>query len=74
MNVTPEQVQICTKKKRKNCFEVATPNRVYYLVADNESEMKSWMDTIKQTLTVGKQNGNSEAAVRNNYFLMITIR
>jgi hypothetical protein len=33
-------------------LEVATPNRMYYLVADNESEMKSWMDTLKQTLTI----------------------
>jgi len=63
-NVKPEQVQICNKKKKKNCFEVETPNRTYYLVAESESEMKSWMEIIKQTLPTGKQNGNGEAAAK----------
>jgi len=61
-NVKPEQVQNCTKKKKKNCFEVETPNRTYYLVAESESEMKSWMEIIKQTLPNGKQNPNGETA------------
>eukprot|EP01118_Nematostelium_gracile_P019396 TRINITY_DN897_c0_g3_i1.p1 TRINITY_DN897_c0_g3~~TRINITY_DN897_c0_g3_i1.p1 ORF type:complete len:441 (-),score=138.81 TRINITY_DN897_c0_g3_i1:612-1934(-) len=49
--VTTEQVQICTKKKKKNCFEVATPNRTYFLVAENENDMNKWMEAVKQSLS-----------------------
>jgi len=56
-NVKPDQVQICSKKKKKNCFEIETPNRTYYLFAESEAEMKSWMEIIKQSLPSSKPNG-----------------
>jgi hypothetical protein len=37
--VTVDQVLISqSKKKRKNVFEIQTPNRVYYLSAETEPE------------------------------------
>jgi RAC serine/threonine-protein kinase len=63
-NVGPEQISICTKKKKKNCFEVATPNRTYFLVAESENEMKLWMEAIKQSVSGTKQNGSSDSPVK----------
>lgn len=56
--VSPQQVQVCTKKKKKNCFEVATPNRTYYLVSDSERDMNNWMEAIKLSIS-GKGSGMS---------------
>jgi hypothetical protein len=47
-------VQLCNKKKKKNCFEVATPNRTYFLVAETEEEMNKCMESVKQSINGGK--------------------
>jgi len=57
--VTDEQVHICTRKKKKFCFEVETPTRVYFLQAETEAEMNKWMEAVKQSIA-GK--GFSSAA------------
>jgi len=51
--VSVDQVYISGRKKKKNCFEVATPSRVYYLIAESEAEMNSWIEAIKQSI-IGK--------------------
>jgi hypothetical protein len=58
--VTPEQVVISTRKKKKNCFEVQTPNRTYYLVADSENEMNNWINIIKQSCSSKDGQGGGQ--------------
>lgn len=56
-NTNDSQVVVSTRKKKKFCFEVQTPNRTYFLVPDNETEMKSWIEAIKQSLKGSSKNG-----------------
>jgi len=42
-------------------FEIKTPNRTYFLCADNEKERGSWMDAIKQSIA-GKIQSNGAAS------------
>jgi len=56
--VTADQVQVCTKKKKKNCFEVQTPNRTYFLVAESENEMNKWIESVRQSINGGKAAAN----------------
>lgn len=34
------------RKKKKHCFEIETPSRVYYICADSDEEMKSWVKEL----------------------------
>jgi hypothetical protein len=36
--------------KRKFCFEIATPRRIYYLVAENRMEMLEWMEALQNIM------------------------
>ena len=40
--------QASKKTGKRNAFEVSTPDRVYYLVADDHMEMEDWMKKIKK--------------------------
>jgi hypothetical protein len=41
---------LSSKKKKPFCFEVATPSRTYYLQAESEKEMMSWIETVKLSI------------------------
>jgi hypothetical protein len=34
-------------KKKKNCFEVRTPDRTYYLCGDSEQERDVWIAALR---------------------------
>jgi len=58
--VSVDQVYISQRKKKRNCFEVVTPNRTYYLVAESEPEMHSWIEAIKQSIQGKSASAGSE--------------
>jgi hypothetical protein len=37
--------------KKKNCFEVVTPQRTYYMCATDEKEVDEWLECIEKTKT-----------------------
>jgi len=58
--VTVDQVLISqSKKKRKNVFEIQTPNRVYYLSAETEPERDEWIKVIKDSIGKGNATGSN---------------
>jgi len=42
-------VRPVTRKGKPHCFEIETPERIYYLCADNEKEMESWVQVLNAT-------------------------
>jgi len=49
-----DNVRISNRKmggKRQWCFEVETPSRCYYLCAEAEDEMKTWLTVIRTSIT-----------------------
>ncbi|KAF2068608.1 hypothetical protein CYY_010065 [Polysphondylium violaceum] len=54
-------------RKKKNCFEVATPERTYYMKAPSMEEMNSWILVLNQYLEKMKvalaKNGDGKSAV-----------
>jgi len=61
--VSASQVVLSTRRKNKKfCFEVQTPARTYFLVPENENDMNSWMECIKQSINTsggGTANGSN---------------
>jgi len=57
--VLKKNVIYFSKKKKKNCFEIQTPNRTYYLVPENEAEMNKWIESIRQSITGGKSSSSN---------------
>jgi len=53
-----DHARISTRKNKKNCFEIETPNRTYFLVSETEKERDSWLEVIKQSIS-GKGNGGT---------------
>jgi flagellar motor switch/type III secretory pathway protein FliN len=51
IKLTPNatSVSACEKNNKKYCFQVFTSKRIYYLCAEDETEMKSWMEAIERT-------------------------
>eukprot|EP01132_Coremiostelium_polycephalum_P002161 gene2161-2660_t len=49
-----------SNRKKKNCFEVVTPERTYFMKAPSPEEMKSWIDTLNQMLSKMKNMGLEE--------------
>jgi len=45
-------VTACAKEGRKYCFQVTTSRRIYFLCAEDEADMLSWMEAIKNATTV----------------------
>eukprot|EP01104_Vermistella_antarctica_P004365 TRINITY_DN1482_c0_g6_i1.p1 TRINITY_DN1482_c0_g6~~TRINITY_DN1482_c0_g6_i1.p1 ORF type:complete len:488 (+),score=142.70 TRINITY_DN1482_c0_g6_i1:88-1464(+) len=44
---TAGPIQRCdTRKNKKHCFEVETPNRTYYIVAESDPDMESWIEEL----------------------------
>jgi hypothetical protein len=57
-------VRQSSRKNKKHCFEIWTPERTYYMIAASDADRDSWIDTItiaKKALEARKtQNpGNS---------------
>jgi len=50
--VTADKVVLSnSRKKKKNVFEIQTPNRTYFLCADTEKERDDWIESIKQSIS-----------------------
>jgi len=61
-------VRLSSRKNKKHCFEIWTPDRIYYMCAPNDGERDSWIETLttakkaleaKKTQTSGNGNGAS---------------
>ncbi|KAM9959051.1 hypothetical protein ACTFIR_000102 [Dictyostelium discoideum] len=50
-----------SSRKKKNCFEIATPERTYFMKAPSTEEMKEWIEIITQQL-----NKLKESTTRSN--------
>ena len=59
-----DQVIISNRKKKKNCFEVQTPSRTYYLVADSEGERDKWIEIIRQSTSGGRDSSSNSNQAR----------
>jgi len=42
------KVSTCVVEGRKNTFYIETPKRTFYLAAETEGEMQSWLDSLKK--------------------------
>jgi len=61
-NVTPDQVVVSSRKGKKNCWEIHTAARTFFLIAESESEMHSWMEAVKQSIVGNQGSGNNQSA------------
>jgi len=59
----PENIQINSSKKKKNCFQIETPSRTYYLVADTEEEREIWMSACKSSVQPIGKGGNENKPI-----------
>jgi len=56
-------------KGKRNCFEVETPERTWYLIAENENERDSWVDAMnmeRERLRGGQRTLSVAPKVDNN--------
>jgi Putative GTPase activating protein for Arf/PH domain len=51
INLAYSIVRISTAGKFDHAFEIITQDRVYQLVADNSSDMSSWIQTLREVVT-----------------------
>ena len=61
------------KKNKKNCFEVRTPARTFYLIARDEGEMNSWMKAIINCIQQTGTSSNSKKEVGLKDFDLLTV-
>ncbi|KYQ91552.1 protein serine/threonine kinase [Tieghemostelium lacteum] len=52
-----------SSRKKKNCFEVATPDRTYFMKAPSPEDMKSWIDILNQQLQKMKAQQSVKSTV-----------
>jgi len=57
--VNPDTIVVTDKKKKKNCFEIGTPNRTYYLSAETEQERDEWIKRVKESITGKKETAKT---------------
>lgn len=61
---TAGRIQVNSSKKKANVFEIPTPSRTYYFIADTETERQSWMDILEHTREhITKKNTKHEEKV-----------
>eukprot|EP01114_Cavostelium_apophysatum_P023666 TRINITY_DN898_c0_g1_i1.p1 TRINITY_DN898_c0_g1~~TRINITY_DN898_c0_g1_i1.p1 ORF type:complete len:439 (-),score=184.56 TRINITY_DN898_c0_g1_i1:98-1414(-) len=60
-------IQASDKRKKPNCFEVVTPNRIYAFSADTEQERKEWLDALRSSKDecAGAGAGNEKVGVED---------
>ncbi|CAG9762314.1 unnamed protein product [Ceutorhynchus assimilis] len=66
-----EQVDLGLKLEEKNLkfdhvFDIKTPNRTYYLAADTEEEMKSWVNCICKVCGLKSTNEDEDVGMAMN--------
>lgn len=54
------------KEKYQYMFNVKTPKRTYYLVAENEADMNKWVDAICQVCGLKAYTQDEEQQSNNN--------
>eukprot|EP01095_Lingulamoeba_sp_RSL-Kostka_P014037 TRINITY_DN59_c1_g1_i1.p1 TRINITY_DN59_c1_g1~~TRINITY_DN59_c1_g1_i1.p1 ORF type:complete len:289 (+),score=109.85 TRINITY_DN59_c1_g1_i1:85-951(+) len=70
-NIDLEKIISCIKttnssiaKKGSYVFQINTPQRIYHLQADNESNMNYWMNGINEYLQPSNNNNNSDSEIQ----------
>jgi len=58
-------VRVSTRKNKKFCFEVWTPERTYFMCAPDEKEMNSWVEAITDAKKRLDARKNKNAAAGN---------
>jgi RAC serine/threonine-protein kinase len=53
-DVADEGVVVSKRKTKKNLLEIPTPKRTYYASAPSETDMRDWIDAIKQSIKLTK--------------------
>jgi len=56
-----ERVQPLNYKKKKNCFEIQTPDRNYHMVAASPQAMKEWIDILTAELSKAGESGSGSS-------------
>lgn len=53
-------VQKVDYKKKKNCFQIVTPERIYHIICDREDDVVDWVNSIRkqQAELLHPSNGN----------------
>lgn len=62
------------ERKFDHVFGIKTPNRTYYLAADTEEEMKSWVSCICQVCGLKSTNEEEDCKVFLIYNLIQSLR
>jgi RAC serine/threonine-protein kinase len=57
-----EKVQKLDYKKKKNCFEIQTPDRNYHLFAATPEETEKWVEVLNKALNDAKPAGEAPRA------------
>jgi hypothetical protein len=58
-------VKTATQIGGKHCFEIATPNRSYYAIAENAEEMSKWMQGIRTATQILLDSFDNSKSVSN---------
>lgn len=59
---------------RHHCFEIVTSGRVYVIAAEDSSEMSSWMQVLKQSISYFENGGSSLVVCCNFIYLNHQLR
>ncbi len=49
-----DDIRAVNLKKKKFCFEMQTPDRNYHLAAENEEQMKQWVEVLAKARDAAK--------------------
>lgn len=59
------------KQKYQFMFNVKTPKRTYYLVAENEAEMNKWVDAVCQVCGLKAYTQDEEQQCQSTNFISL---
>ena len=54
-------IDLAPETKKNFAFKIITPNRIYYIIANDEDDRKSWMETIKSVIEGTHENAQLTA-------------
>jgi len=65
-----KNVEACVYKKKKLCFQIETPGRMYHMMSDSESDMREWIDSINSLIGSNKLlSSNGSSGTSNTSFI-----
>jgi len=57
-------------KRKKLCFQIETPGRMYHMMSDSESDMREWIDAINSLIGSNKLlSSNGSSGTSNTSFI-----